>query len=187
VRVEWAGSQCVAPPGWPAEFGLGDKLLATQAQREDLVSLVERLTVPEAWLPASAWQEAEPRAYVPTRFAVQYGIRPPSIETSRIFALLPPAAAEILHSKSRTHLEGFWGYASDPAPTPTVDYVSELTTDESRALSGALDAGGVGVASGGGEYVFSYEGPVPGESDGFFFVTFEPMLPNGEFTCSPCG
>jgi len=189
VRTTWKGSQCGAPPGWPAEFGLGDKLPATPAQSAALVSLVERLTAATRWLPASAWQDPAPRAYVPTRFAIQYGVLPPSIETSRVFALLPPAAAEILRSRARAERAGFTGSATDPAPRRYVYYVSELTTAESRALSEALKAGGVGLNSHGiAKYVLSYEGPVPGAGpDGFYFVEFEPMLPNGEWACSACG
>ena len=55
--------------------------------------LRERLADPASWLPASAWANRRPRAYVASRYAILYGGLFQTIERSRILSLLPAPAA----------------------------------------------------------------------------------------------
>ncbi len=191
VRVTWRGSQC---PG--AEHKLGthaEGTLATREQAMTLVRLVERLADPGSWLPASAWEDRKIRAYVAARYAISYGALPQSMEASRILTLLPAPAAELLRAKDRTRGEGLYGLAG--RMHVVYGYSSAVTTEEARTLAEALDD--AGVERSGGTYSLAYTFEVPGSgnvvdvttgtSGNVVEVTFEPMLPHDEATCSACG
>lgn len=183
VRVTWHGSQCPPVPGDPAAT------TATKVEESELLQLVDRLTNPTTWLPASAWQQRESRAYVPSRFAIEFGARPDTLEPSRILALLPDPAEELLAAKPRARLRHFYGGTGVPLRR-VYDYRLQVTVDEARTLVEALDRAGLErkpteVQA----YTLTYvRGEVPPEGPGaFFFVTFEPILPHGESVCSGCG
>jgi hypothetical protein len=182
VRLTWHGSQCPPLPGDAAA------MTATKDEESQLLHLAGRLTNP-TWLPASAWQERESRAYVPSRFAIDFGARPYTLEPSRILALLPDSAEELLAAKPRTRLRHFYGGTGVPLRR-VYDYRSQVTVDEARTLADALDRAGlerkpIEVQA----YSLTYvSGEVPTEGPGdFFFVAFEPVLPHGESVCSACG
>ena len=156
----------------------GDRLVRVD-RVFDLVTLVARLTDPASWLPASAWEDREIRAYVPSRYAVcLQGTAQQPIEPSRILTLLPAPVEDLLRARG-----------SDRFGPP--DYCSDVTTEEARALAEALDDAGLEQLRGGGSeegaesayYRLAYrvEAPVPA------YIFFEPILPHGEWTCAPCG
>lgn len=106
--------------------------MATPEQASALVRLDERLADPASWLPASAWEDPEIRAYVPSAYWVCLeGKR--GLELSRVLALLPRRAEELLRTQENTpetysNLIGTF-----------VVWCSHLTNDEARALERILD------------------------------------------------
>lgn len=181
VRVTWHGAQCGGGP-----LGVDPATpAATAKQTTELLGLMERLANPTDWLAAGVWENPEFRAYVPTHFAIEYGVRPQVIDPARVPSLLPRSAEELLRSKERTRRDGFYGSTEF---VPVFDYVSNLTTDEARTLAQALD-GAADLEQGpsaGSAYVLGYTRDLPG-TDAVLFVLFEPILPHGESTCSACG
>jgi hypothetical protein len=159
------------------------------------VPLTARLADPASWLPPSAGEGLEIRAYVPSRYAVCYGAWPPdrSIQPAHILTLLPAAAQDVLRARdstqrARTDLTGVLGY----------DACSEMTTEEARALAETLDD--AGFERGGvqydisspnlddrasrrvgweGNYGLAYLFDTPGPAQGH--VHFHPILPHGEY------
>jgi hypothetical protein len=171
VRVEWHGEQCPSDGSIPT---------ATQEETSVLRTLVSRLTNPNEWLPASAWQDPTSRAYVPSALAISI-ISPRRLDPSRVLSVLPQAAADLLRSNAISSLQG--------DPYASYDFVAKLTADEARALSKSLDAAGLKKGPHQSQaYALSYSGKVP-EYGGprVFIISFEPILPHGEFTCSACG
>jgi hypothetical protein len=110
--------------------------MPTPEQASALIRLDARLEDPESWLPASAWEDPETTAYVPSGYWVCYeGAK--GVGLSRVLALLPPAAENVLRAQENTPntYTRFLG-------TFTV-WCSELTNEEARALERILDAAGV--------------------------------------------
>jgi hypothetical protein len=175
VRVTWFGFGCPRAKGAQT---------ATPGQASALQRLVARLADLPAWLPAGAWKDRKIRAYVPSRYAIRYGAQPQSLEPSRILALLPAPARELLRAKDRTRTRGFYGFAGGPMRV-VYGYSSEVTTEEARALAAGLDDAGVKREQ--GAYALAYSGEAPGPSGNTFSITFEPILPHGGSTCSACG
>ena len=148
--------------------------------------LSERLADAASWLPASAWKDRQIRAYVASRYAISYFAQPQAIERSRVLSLLPAAAADLLRAKDAVSEQ--W--------IPTDHYVSDLTTEEARALAQALDDAGLKPQKRANElfYVFDTAGtsldrpfPEEGHVGNVVFIYFEPTLPDGEHVCSQCG
>lgn len=181
VRVTWRGSHCPGPEGTLGTRTEGT--LGTREQAKTLERLVERLADPGSWLPASAWEDREIRAYVPARYAISYGAVPQSMEASGILNLLPAPAEELLGAKDRVRTEGFYGLAGQMHAV--YGYSSAVTTEEARTLAETLDE--AGFKRSGAEYALAYTLDAPGTSGNVIDVTFEPMLPHGEATCSACG
>jgi hypothetical protein len=99
-------------------------LEALDARLEDLTS----------WLPASAWEDPEPKPFVASRYSVcleaDQGDR---LEAA--LGTLPPAAADQLRGLG-------WTYQivqPGPAATPTGVWCSFMTTDDARALANFID------------------------------------------------
>jgi hypothetical protein len=111
------------------------------------------------------------------------------LPASRILTSLPPAAEDLLRSTDRTRVES--GPSVDGEGTRYwVQYCSEVTTEEARALAEALDDDpGFEKDSVVEAYGLVYQtaiGP-SGSFDPTVLVAFEPILPHGDWTCSPCG
>ena len=87
----------------------------TDAQRQTLGRLVDRLADPAAWLPDSAWQDRELRAFVPSTYTVYICCK--YRETSQ----LPAPANELLTDGEEYHC---------------------VTTDQARAMVEAYEAEG---------------------------------------------
>jgi hypothetical protein len=123
VHVTWGDID--PPPHAP-------RVMATQEQASALVRLDAQLEDPAAWLPASAWEDPEIRAYVPSGYSVCLEGKK-GLELSRVLALLPPRAEALLRTQENapqeyTNLIGTFRL-----------WCSELTNDEARALERLLD------------------------------------------------
>ena len=139
-------------------------------------------------LPKRAWADRTLRAYVPSRYAVCYdrgdggalGHRQQAWDRERVWPLLPARAKNVLH-----------GHEMDAARSrEPIEHCWDVTTREARALDDALDDARFERDQRVKSYALSY---VPKRWDpmdperGPAAISFEPMLPNGEWTCSPCG
>lgn len=186
-----AGSE--SSPHNVIQVRIGDRLVRVQADFPE--RLQERLADPASWLPASAWANRQIRAYVASRYAIRYGGRFQTLERSRILALLPAPAEDVLRDKDAVPLPGFMDLGDFPRVSVT-HYVSDVTTEEARALARALDDAGLKEQTPAAELAYRFEipgtsvdppppakGPVPNA----IFIAFEPYLPHGEWECSPCG
>ncbi len=165
----------------------GGRLLGAvigQVSPRDDRELAALFTDPASWLPASAWEDREIRAYVPSRFQVCYGARPKAIERSRLLTLMPTPAATLLRPRS--------------AVRRGVDYCSAMTTDDARALAEALADGGLKRSPGAQILGYGFEVPGPKVIDPAFpddgpvpntvSISFAPYLPHGEaIGCTTCG
>ena len=186
-----------APGPWihnVIQVRIGDRLAGYHANFPE--RLRGRLADPASWLPASAWEDRQIRAYVAPRYAIKYVALPKTLERSRILSLLPPPAEDMLRSKDAVAEYGQQGSPAFPPLLPITAYVSDLTTKEARALAQALDEAGLKRDERSGELVYSFEipgtsvdpprpekGPVRNE----VFIFFWPYLPNGESICTECG
>jgi hypothetical protein len=150
-----------------------------------LERLEARLSDPESWLPADAWEDQEIRAYVASKYAVCYGSWPPDVplERSRVLALLPAAARDLLRDKDGALRQGPL-FGSPGHFRPSHEYCFDATTEEARALVGALEDGGLVRRN---AFRLNYRAEARGPNPKAAFIYFEPYLPHGEFTCSACG
>jgi hypothetical protein len=171
---------------------IGDRLVRHQGFPE---RLQERLADLESWLPAGAWANRQIRAYVASRYAISYWAQPQTIERSRILPLLPATAEDLLRAKDAVTQQGHLGYPGFSL-LPITRYVSDLTTEEARALAQALDAAGLKEQTPAAELAYRFEisgtsvdppRPEKGPVRNAIFIAFEPYLPHGEWECSPCG
>lgn len=163
--------------------GVGRLLRVDHAR--DLDRLVERLTDPVSWLPASAWAVRDVRAYVPSRFAVCYGSwdADPPLSAERIVDLLPEAAGDALRGKPTTQFETLVGAPGNFEPE--VDTCSDLSTEEARRVVKALDAPGIERDPPKTRLSYRFEAATARRET--VHVYLEPYLPHGEATCSACG
>ena len=115
-------------------------------------------------LPVNAWDDAEIRAWVPSKYAICYLGPRDDIEPSRVVGLLPAPAQALLGGKERT-------YRPDPEHSRHVE-CSEVTTEQARSLDEILDDAGF---EGDAEAGYRFVGP-----DGDWVqIGFEPILPHG--------
>jgi hypothetical protein len=172
---------------------IGERLVRVHANFPK--RLRERLADPASWLPASAWANRQIRAYVASQYAISYWAQPQTIERSRILPLLPATAEDLLRAKNAVPQLGSLGWAGFPRLSIT-RYVSDLTTEEARALAQALDAAGLKQPTPAAQLAYTFEipgtsvdPPLPekGRVRNQVFISFEPYLPHGEWICSPCG
>jgi hypothetical protein len=172
---------------------IGDRLVRAQAKGaaasdEFPKRLRERLADPASWLPASAWEDQQIRAYVASKYAIYHGGQFQTIKRSRLLPLLPAPAEDLLRAHEAVPSHGF-------NPKPVTRYVSDLTIEEARALARALDDAGLREKKPQAQlgYLFEIPGtsvdlPPPwGRVRNAVFIAFEPYLPHGEWICSPCG
>jgi hypothetical protein len=174
---------------WDDHSSDPDATIATAEQASALQRLDVRLVDPASWLPTSTWADREIRAYVPSAYSVCYEGTDGPLPASRILPSLPPAAEDLLRSTDRTRLES--GPSVDGEGTRDwVQYCSEVTTEEAGALAEAFDddpgfeKDPVVEASG---LVYQTAIGPSGTLDPNVWVAFEPILPHGDWTCSPCG
>ncbi len=131
VKVDWGGAW--NPP------------LPTQEPTPEQERAIERLGAllvdPGSWLPASAWENREIRAFVGSRYQVCVGIVPGSrlswpLELSELLTVIPAAAADLLREAEFTVQEGT---LADGRP----NYCSDIRTEKAQAIAKALDAAGL--------------------------------------------
>jgi hypothetical protein len=121
---------------------------------------------------------------VPSTFAVCWEGWPaepsdPQSDPSRIRSLLPQAARQLLDGKATTRHRGKRGWAGGPY-YPSAGDCATVTTAEARSLAATLDDAGIertGPAAG-----LQYSFDVPGTSRETAQISFEPLLPDGEWT-----
>jgi len=138
----------------------------TPEQVSALKELDAQLEDPVSWLPASAWERAEPRPFVPWGYSVCYGGAQGVERLSQVLDLLPARAADLLRSRDRRRNQG-------PA---FVYWCSDFTNKEARVLSRIFDDAGVRAH----EDVFGLRyGPYGRETrPGEFLLTFTPLFPD---------
>ena len=176
---------------------IGDRLIRVQGKvtadsNEFPKRLRERLADPASWLPASAWADRRLRAYVPSRYAISYGGLFQTTERSRILSLLPARAGDLLRDRDAVpRRRGYDGGGF--TRTSLTYYVSDVTTEEARALVKALDDAGL-KRDGGLGYSFEIPGtsvdpppPLKGPVRHVVFIGFSPYFPHGETVCLACG
>jgi len=166
---------------WGAAMGTADSP-TTPEQMTALMRLNDLFSDLASALPASAWEDPEIRAHVPSRYAVCYSHlqdrlnRP--LEPSEVLNLLPTPAEDLLFGRDRTYqpTNGARGYE---------EVCSEVTTEEARLLEGILrDAGSsrhrTTLTTGSLEY--AVPAPAPIEEA---YIRFEPVLPHGQWSLFP--
>jgi hypothetical protein len=143
-------------------------------QDATLVTLHGRLADPASWLPASAWEDPEIRAYVPSTFALCFDWGRSRVGTEQLLDLLPGSAADLLRTKHLTSESAVHCY--------------EVTTEEARALADVFDEAGYRDSDQNIDpYVLAYSVSAPDAINDDILFSFEPVLPHGDWTCSPCG
>jgi hypothetical protein len=120
-------------------FGDGNQPIETEVRPEDVQALRRldaRLEDLSSWLPASAWEDKEMRAYVPASYQVCYGGRSQALERPFILDLLPTPVGDPLRP-----LDTVGGELRGPLG-PIRYWCSKVTTDEARAMAAALENAG---------------------------------------------
>ncbi len=145
------------------------RTMPTPQQASALQRLDARLADPASWLPASAWEDPEITAYVPSGYSVCYEPEQ-AVGLSRVLASLPPPAEDLLRTQGikrgeYTNLLGTFVY-----------WCSDLATEEARALAQILDDAGQDPHEDvfGLRYVIGQRGPDATEVS----LSFNPLLPH---------
>jgi hypothetical protein len=148
------GSDPIATTPTPEQVGALERL---DARLEDLAS----------WLPASAWEDPELRAYVPSRYSICYMGQNEPLARPRILDLLPAPAEDLLRASDTTQSE-----VNGPRGFPF--WCSVVTTEEARELAGILQ--GAGALRRSPELSYSYSPSV--SSDEVVDIGLGPVLPH---------
>ena len=172
--VELLRSEIISSGRFGRDLDLADRRIIDAQRDSHLGLLVARLLDPASWLPASAWRDQEIRAYVPTAFAICFDAGPEPIGVGRLLDLLPRPAADLLRTKHRTIEFGVHCY--------------EVTTEEARALADVFDEAGYrDTDPNPALYVLAYSVSAPDPINDEIPFSFQPVLPHGKVTCTPCG
>ena len=136
-----------------------------------------RVTDPGSWLPPDAWRRERLRAYVPSRFAVCYGLRGDSTDPEDAPAV-PDASLFGRTSRGDHRLPADWpcSVVSTRRATRIVD-----TLRGARVLRDST------VASRVLAFVVDVRSPLPGSPPHEARLFFEPLLPDDRWPCSGCG
>jgi hypothetical protein len=133
-------------------------------------------------LPASAWEDPEVKAYVPSEYAICYretGSQHPEdvIRPSEVVKHLPTPAQDLLLGRDRSY---------EPNPSGARrEICSEVTTEDARLLEAILvDAGFEREWTGLTTSAPEYSVPVPAPIERAY-IRFEPILPHGQWSLFP--
>lgn len=141
----------------------------TRGQVEAIQLIDERVEDLESWLPATAWEDAELRPYVPSRFSIciesgwGIGLEP-------VLGSLPQPAQDLLRPLDRTHEV----YGRSGPGTAFDSWCSTVTTGEARALAGTFDEAGWTLLDRTPEIGYAAEPHDPVETT----IAFVPLLPH---------
>jgi hypothetical protein len=129
--------------------------------------LAARLTDPASWLPDSAWEDREIRAYVPSEYTIRLSAER-ALNLPGFAAELPAAAAELIRCKNweRQDAGRYWYYV-------------DFTTDEARVLATALDDAGFNQDEQANAYHLEYDF---NSQDTLVRIEFYPQLPHQHAT-----
>jgi hypothetical protein len=165
------------PPGLASvQVRDGDQLIAVNG-----LELRRRLGKLWSWLPASAWEDAEAKAFVPSHYAAcMQSDSVDAIDPTEHVSRLPAAARDMLAGTPELHTNELVNL--DPAGMEFLNptgYCYDLTTDEARELANALTEGGVEKPSGNeAELIFIASKP-SGDDRSETWLTLWPILPHG--------
>ena len=136
-----------------------------------------RVTDPGTWLPPEAWRRERLRAYVPSSFAVCYGLRSS-----------PTASVDDAPAVPDASLFGRTGPGDHrlPADWPCSVVTTERAARIVAALRGARVLRDSSVQSRILAYVVDVRSPVPGSPPHEARLFFEPLLPDDGWPCSAC-
>jgi len=193
VRV-WNGTRLVSVE-WGAPPVSGKRAtVPTDEQREAIARLIDWILDPASALPTRAWESREPRAYVPSKYAICYtrARAPGNVleyvdRPSRAVRVLPVAARDLLRGKTRAFSSSGFRILC-----------SELTIEDARELylilskfgyeSDPFAIGKTPFAAGppaGPDNVVNnirFRAPRPNPT---LFIAFEPILPHGQWELMP--
>lgn len=152
-----------------------DGRLVRLERASEVGALIARFVDPASWLPAGAWEDREIVAYVPSRYAVCSETAPSGpTEPTLISSVLPTPIEGSLRAKELDQLP------DELAPAHSrVLSCSDLTTEEARAISEALEGAGFereGVEA----HRLTYRLPAPHPIRTSVSIWLEPYLPHGE-------
>jgi hypothetical protein len=180
LQIDVQNGEDLVSVSWWFHGTTGDAPVATAEQEQALRDLNALFTEPASW-PGNGWQDETVEAYVPSRYAVCLGVRPPNARDGQwagatdpepIWDLLPEAAQELFRAAEPMPSEGMHADAG----------CSGLTTDDARALADILEAAGIHhQAPGGGHYWLAYDLVDPGTGN-TVLMQFGPVLPDGTAT-----
>jgi RNA polymerase sigma-70 factor, ECF subfamily len=161
--------------GWPSYGDIqvrnGGRLILVpgrpgQAWMPEFDRLQQRVAELQSWLPSSAWEDREIRAYVPSRYAIcPYRFTAP-LGWSRILPLLPPSAQE-LFADARP-----WRWDDRTGGSTCFD----VTTEEAHTVAAALDDARIRRSL---HAPLAYQFDAPDPIAGTIGIDFWPFLPDG--------
>ena len=138
-----------------------------------------RVTRPGSWLPPDAWRRERLTAYVPSRFAVCYGLRgtgdtadvddAPTVPDASLFGRTSPGDRRL------------------PADWPCSVVSTQRAARIVETLRGARVLRDSTVASRILAFVVDVRSPRPGSPPHEARLFFEPLLPDDRWPCSACG
>jgi hypothetical protein len=104
VGTYWSGYFGFIPPAFPRNAPL-----ATARQASAIIPLTAGLADLGSWLPISAWADRDPRAFVPSKYAVCYArwvppvYTPRPLDPARVLPYLPADAQKLLRGRGKTY------------------------------------------------------------------------------------
>lgn len=138
-------------------------------------ALIARFVDPASWVPAGVWEDREIGPFVPSRYAVcSETAASGSIEPTLISTVLPSSIAGSLRAQELDPLP------DELAPAHgRVLSCSDVTTEEARAISEALERAGV-ERDGEEAHRLTYRSSASEPNGTSASIWFEPYLPHGE-------
>ena len=143
--------------------------------------------VPSDRLPATAWEDATIRPYIPSGFGVclvvtdhEQNLEDLAAPLNEKLSMLPVEAADLLRGRAPI--------PSSDYPPPSHDCL-EVPLDEARLLDATLRTAGMEQDEQANLYLLEYHVDLDGDGPGTRQLTilFESILPDGTISCTGCG